>query len=259
LTEPAADRAPVADYQANQGFSRINRYLHAVRYRELRRFLSLVLTGPEPTIFEAGCGYGDAVDVARAVLGGRPFKYYGVDYWAAFVEHASARRSSPDVRFECRDLRDMADEGFQPPEPPDCILALETFEHVTEYDVPKVVDWLARMRVPALITVPNEVGPAVLIKNFGSALMGYRRHREYRIEDTLNAGFHRLERLRAHGTGHLGFDWRWLLSVLKQRYTVEVRTSPLPFVPRSLSPSIFFYCWPREWADPPRSQRPMRV
>jgi SAM-dependent methyltransferase len=227
LTEPAADRAPVADYQANQGFSRINRYLHAVRYRELRRFLSLVLTGPEPTIFEAGCGYGDAVDVARAVLGGRPFKYYGVDYWAAFVEHASARRSSPDVRFECRDLRDMADEGFQPPEPPDCILALETFEHVTEYDVPKVVDWLA--------------------------------HREYRIEDTLNAGFNRLERLRAHGTGHLGFDWRWLLSVLKQRYTVEVRTSPLPFVPRSLSPSIFFYCWPREWADPPRSQRPMRV
>jgi hypothetical protein len=132
-------------------------------------------------------------------------------------------------------------------------------EHVTELDVPKIVDWLARMKVPTLITVPNEVGPALVVKNLGSALMGYRRHREYRIQDTLNAALGRMERLRAHGTGHLGFDWRWLLSVLKQRFTVEVRTSPLPVVPRSLAPSIFFYCWPRDWADPPRSQRPLNV
>jgi SAM-dependent methyltransferase len=251
--------APVADYQGNQAFSAINRYLHAARYHELRRFLSLVLTGEEPRIFEVGCGYGDAVDVIRSVLGERAFKYYGVDYWAAFVEQANATRSAPDVRFENRDLRDMAEEGFRLPEPPDCIIALETMEHVTELDVPKIVDWLARMKVPTLITVPNEVGPALLVKNLGSALMGYRRHREYRIQDTLNAAFGRMERLRAHGTGHLGFDWRWLLSVLKQRFTVEVRTSPLPFVPRSLAPSIFFYCWPRDWADPPRSQRPLNV
>ena len=75
--------------------------------------------------------------------------------------------------------------------------------------------------------------------------MGYVRHREYRLTDTLNAALDRLERLPPHGTGHLGFDWRWLLSVLKQRYQVDVRTSPFPFMPRSLSPSIFFYCWPR--------------
>ena len=153
MTGRASDGAPVAEYQSNQGFSRINRYLHAVRYRELRRFLALVLTTPEPTIFEAGCGYGDAVDVARAVLGQRRFTYSGVDYWAAFIDEAVARRSSPDVRFECRDLRDMAEEGFRPPEPPDCILALETLEHVTEYDVPKVIDWLAlaMLRVPSLL------------------------------------------------------------------------------------------------------------
>ena len=30
--------APVADYQGNQAFSAINRYLHAARYHELRRF-----------------------------------------------------------------------------------------------------------------------------------------------------------------------------------------------------------------------------
>jgi SAM-dependent methyltransferase len=251
--------ASVSEYRSNQGASAINRYLHKVRYRELRRFLSLVLTGAEPKIFEAGCGYGEAVDVIRSVLGGRPFRYYGVDYWATFIDEANASRSSAEVRFEYRDLRDMADENVQLPESPDCIIALETLEHVTEYDVPKVIDWLARMKAPALITVPNEVGPAVLIKNLGSAVMGYRRHREYRMQDTFNAAFGRLERLRAHGTGHLGFDWRWLLSILKQRYRVEVRTSPLSFVPRSLSPSIFFYCWPREWVDPPRSERPSRV
>lgn len=147
-------------------------------------------------------------DVIEAVLTGRSFKYYGVDYWTAFVDEANARRSAPGVCFECRDLRDMADADVRLPEPPDCIIVLETLEHVTEYDVPKLIDWLARMKAPALITVPNEVGPAVLVKNLGSALIGYRRHREYRIQDTLNAAFGRLERLQPHGTGHLGFDWR---------------------------------------------------
>src|SRR5215204_6498274 len=123
------------------------------------------------------------------------FKGGRSDYWAAFVEQANSTRSAPDVRFENRDLRDMAEEGFRLPEPPDCIIALETMEHVTELDVPKIVDWLARMKVPTLITVPNEVGPALLVKNLGSALMGYRRHREYRIQDTLNAAFGRMERL----------------------------------------------------------------
>lgn len=240
----AANQA-VTDYRSKQQFNPINRYLHSIRYGELRRFLATVLTKDDPSIFEIGCGYGQSIDVIRSALGGRSFKYYGADLGTSYIEHAKSHHGSSDVRFECRDARDMAAESFRPPEPPDCIIALEVFEHIRETDVPKVVEWLVRMDAPALITVPNETGPAILIKNLGSAAMGYVRHRDYRLKDTLNAAFGRMERLPPHGRSHIGFDWRWLLSVLKQRYRVDVRTSPYPFVPRSLSPSIFFYCWPR--------------
>jgi len=240
-----AGNLAVAEYRSNQDFNPINRYLHSIRYRELARFLSTVLTTPEPRIFEIGCGLGQSIEVIRSTLGGRPFHYHGVDYGANYVDHANAQHGAPGLRFECRDVIDMAAEDFRPPEPPDCILALEVLEHVPEADMPSIIDWLARLGPPVLITVPNETGPAVLIKNLGSAAMGYTRHLEYRWADTVNAALGRLERLPPHAGGHKGFDWRWLLSVLKQHYDVEVRTSPYRFVPRSLSPSIFFDCRPR--------------
>ena len=93
------------------------------------------------------------------------------------------------------------------------------------------------------VTVPNEIGPAILIKNLGSFLMGYKRYKEYSIQETLYASIYELDRVARHGTGHKGFDWRWLAQTLRQNVTISRKiTNPSQFIPKFISPSIGFIC-----------------
>ena len=93
------------------------------------------------------------------------------------------------------------------------------------------------------ITVPNEVGPALFIKNIGSALMGYTRYKEYKWRETFFASIYELDKVERHGTRHIGFDWRWLAQTLRQNVTIVKKTSsPANFIPKFISPSIGFIC-----------------
>mgnify|MGYP004181272689 CR=1 FL=1 len=60
------------------------------------------------------------------------------------------------------------------------------------------------------VNVPNEIGPAVLIKNIGSFLMGYLRYKEYSFMETIYASLYKIDKFKPHYDGHKGFDWRVL-------------------------------------------------
>lgn len=72
----------------------------------------------------------------------------------------------------------------------DLIISLEGFEHLPEPLVVRTVEAIGKSNFKYLyVTVPNEIGPAILIKNVGSFLMGYGRFREYAWSETIAASF----------------------------------------------------------------------
>ena len=117
-----------------------------------------------------------------------------------------------------------------------------------EHAVVRIVENIARQRPRLFVcSVPVEVGPIIWIKNVGSWLMGYLRHTEYRWHETLWAGLYQLDRLPPHGTGHKGFDWRWLAQTIRHNLRiVEFRRLPARLLPAGLSTSVFFVARPRE-------------
>lgn len=216
------------------------------------------------SLLEIGCGYGKSLQVIKQNANLPIHRYLGIDIEADFIKHCQQQHSCNDsfhsslssgspisssqkekIEFIHADIREYASKKRDLSFHPNAIIALECFEHMNEYDIPLIIDWIASLDCPLFISVPNEIGPAILLKNIGSWLMGYTRFKEYSLSDTLNAAIFRLEKLPKHETGHIGFDWRWLLSVLKQRFIVtNIGTSPFSFIPRFLSPSIYFYCVP---------------
>ena len=73
--------------------------------------------------------------------------------------------------------------------------------------------------------------------------MGYRRYKEYSWAETFAASVYNLDKVERHGTGHKGFDWRWLAQTIRQNCKItQVTTSPLQGIPSCISPSIGFIC-----------------
>lgn len=256
--------ASLQEYIACLEYNRITRYLHTIRYRHLIHFLqSLPATLSEIEskhrhiqLFEIGCGYGKSIEAIKLFNMGsqaaehkKPLlleQYFGIDIDPAFAAYCQKKFPDPNHQFKYADIRSFVQGKETIPFKPNAMIALECFEHIHEADVPSILEWMASLRIPVFISVPNELGPALAIKNLGSALMGYVRHKEYRWQETWYASRYQLERLPAHQTGHIGFDWRWLAAVIHQKFNiVKIGTSPFDFVPRFLSPSIYFYCLPR--------------
>ena len=78
-------------------------------------------------------------------------------------------------------------------------------------------------------------------EDVGSLASGYSRHKEYTWRETFWAGLYCLDRLPPHGTGHKGFDWRWLAQTLRKSFKiVHVHKLPSDVFPTALSTSVFF-------------------
>lgn len=244
------------DYVSCQNYNFITQFFHSIRYRHLKNFIQSVLLNSSSRqtfqssglaqsasmdLFEIGCGYGKSLDVVSNVQ-----NYTGIDIDPQFAAFCQQKFTNPNYQFLHADIRDFVKGIKTIPFQPSAIIALECFEHIQERDVPDIIHWLASLKCPVFISVPNEVGPALLFKNIGSALMGYVRHKEYSWLETWYAATFQMERLPLHQTGHIGFDYRWLASIIQQNFhIVKVGTSPFDFIPRFLSPSIYFYCTPR--------------
>lgn len=129
----------------------------------------------------------------------------------------------------------------------DVIFALETLEHIPEHDVVRLVEAIAVARPKLFIcSVPVEIGPAVWLKNVGSYLTGYIRHKDYTWTETFWAGLYQLDRLPPHVITHKGFDWRWLAQTIRHNLSIiDTRRLPFGFLPASFAFTVFIIAEPK--------------
>ena len=228
-------------YEKNQEFNAVTRVLHSTRYRNLEKIaleLSPVFDN-KLRVLDIGCGPCAAFSRLNKLR--NDIDYFGVESNQDFCDLANERyKTSDNFHIYCESIEDKLDfiNKF------DLIIGLESFEHISENVVVRVIETIARCDFQRLyITVPNEIGPAIAIKNIGSMLMGYIRHREYTWKETFYASICELDKVTIHSRGHIGFDWRWLGQTLRQNVRIIRKyTSPLQLIPKVLSPSIGFLC-----------------
>lgn len=228
--------AELHDYERVQNFNAITRFLHSVRYRKLLEVASQLQPrhGDKLKVVDIGSGPCKAYSVLSSALN---IDYHAIELDNEFAEVAQQRYGARDnFRLSHGSIMDHLDsiDGA------DLVIALESLEHIPENLVVRVVEAIGASEFQRLyVTVPNEVGPAIAIKNVGSLLMGYQRHREYNWGETFRAAAYDLDRVGLHDTGHKGFDWRWLAQTIRHNCEIlEIFTSPMKGVPRSMSPSI---------------------
>ncbi|MET0069631.1 MAG: class I SAM-dependent methyltransferase [Candidatus Thiodiazotropha sp.] len=193
-------------------------------------------------IIDIGCAHAKLY----SILNGK-FKldYIGIDPNADYVQAAQERYQG---KSNFRIINDTAEKQLHLITDADIVVALETFEHVPEHIVVRIVEVIAKTQPKLFIcSVPVEVGPAIWIKNLGSLASGYMRHTEYTWKETFWAGVGRLDKLPPHGTGHKGFDWRWLAQTIRHNMRIkEMRKFPFRVFPAWLSTSVFFIAEPRQ-------------
>ena len=190
-------------------------------------------------IVDIGCGPAKSYSYLSGL--GLDFSYLGIELREDFASLALERYGD---RSNFSIVCDSIENHYNLLDDADIIIGLESFEHIPESLVVRVVEAIAKSKFKYLyLTVPNEIGPAILIKNLGSFLMGYMRHKEYSWRETIAAACYDLDSVERHHVAHKGFDWRWLAQTLRQNCRiVEITRSPFNVIPTSFSPSIGFLC-----------------
>lgn len=236
----------VETYEAAQNYSGLNSWLHGFRFRHLVGTAQRLATPGRPlAALEIGCAYGKAFGALNAAL---PIRYVGVDPHPDFIAEAQRRYGAQaNFRVVCEGGNSFVAREGEGLGALDLVFALETLEHIQAAEVMQLLDRIAALRPRRFIaSVPVEVGPAILLKNLGSALTGYQRHREYTLAETLWAGFYRLDKVAPHACGHKGFDWRWLAHSIHQAMPiVRIRRFPVNWLPGALSTSVYIEAAPR--------------
>lgn len=225
-------------YEKTQNFNFITTYLHNIRYKNLLDLFRTIKKkeNNKINVIDIGCGVGKSYELLSANYN---INYYGIEANKGFYDIANERYGDFE-NFEI--VCDSVENQFSKFLDSDIVIGLETFEHIPEHLVVRVIEAIAKSNVPLFYcTVPNELGPAVMIKNVGSFIMGYTRHKEYSWRETIASSIYDLDNVGLHGVGHKGFDWRWLAQTIRHNLQIEsIKTSPFNFVPKSFSPSIGF-------------------
>jgi len=228
------------DFERTESFNFITKILHSSRYRNLRNLIRKI---SEPRkvlkVVDIGCGPAKAYEILSQL--NIEFRYFGIELREDLAKIAEHRYgSNGNFQIVC----DSVENVYEAFSDTDLIIGLESFEHIPESIVVRVIEAISKSNFKYLyVTVPNEIGPAILIKNVGSLLMGYRRYKEYSWYETFAAAVYNLDSVERHGIGHKGFDWRWLAQTLRQNCRIlKITTSPLPLIPKFISPSIGFVC-----------------
>jgi SAM-dependent methyltransferase len=241
------------DYARKQIFCRssVVRWSHGSRFELARRLVQ----GRGGRLLDYGCGDGTFVamvhDSFREAL--------GVDVDAAQVQECMRRLGAmPNLRFAM--TADMAhpSEARQW----DVVTCMEVLEHCLEDERRRVLDELARLVAPqgaVVISVPIEVGPSLIGKQFFRALAGLRRLGDYQYRERYGPG--ELVRAAAGGAvsrpsyegvgaqgvyryhGHKGFDFRTLEREIRARFRIEQRLfTPMPWLGPVLNSQVWFVC-----------------
>jgi 2-polyprenyl-3-methyl-5-hydroxy-6-metoxy-1,4-benzoquinol methylase len=145
----------------------------------------------------------------------------------------------------------------------DTVMCMEVLEHCPEAERVRVLDALRRLTAPGgriVISVPIEIGPALLGKQLFRAIAAWRGHGDYKYRETytprelLAAALARPNLTRARYRvvtngrafdycGHKGFDWRILEKEIRDRFVVQRRLfTPLPALGAIANSQAWFVC-----------------
>jgi len=243
-------------YERNQSFNRLVTWLHSQRYRHVIDAVKPIVPIDRPLqVLDIGCGLGRLYDVLNCSF---RIEYTGVDPQAGYLDEANERYG------EHANFRSLCVSAADPvicDRPYDVVIALETMEHIEGPTAARIIEQIAEISPRRFVcSVPIEIGPSVLIKNVGSVLMGYSRHRTYTWKQTLAAGLYQLDKLPRHSISHLAFDWRWLAQTIRDHFRiVETRFFPFRFLPAAVSATAFFIAEPRRSAATKTCRRKSRA
>lgn len=239
------------DYARKQIYcpSRVVRWSHGSRFRLASRLARQHAGG---RLLDYGCGDGTFI----AMLHDDFVEAVGVD-----VE--------PRQLAEClRRLGHLRGVGFisthEVADTPrwDVVTCMEVLEHCVEDERRHVIDRLARLVAPdgvVIVSVPIEIGPAVVAKQSMRALAGLRRlgdygHRERYspLELLRSAVGARIPRVTMQGEGpdgpyryygHKGFDYREVRADLSRCFTIEQRVfTPMKWLGPVVNSQVWFIC-----------------
>jgi 2-polyprenyl-3-methyl-5-hydroxy-6-metoxy-1,4-benzoquinol methylase len=237
--------------------SRVVAWSHGSRFRLAARLATAAGAGRR--LLDYGCGDGTFIGLTHGTFA----EAIGCDIDAAQLAHCRVRLGNLDgVRFvHIDDLAGGAHRGAY-----DVVTCMEVLEHCVDEERLRVLDALHRVvgaggRV--IISVPIEIGPALLGKQMFRAIAAWRGHGDYAHRETYSprelmaaalgrSGLARAEyevdtpagRLRY--CGHKGFNWRVLEREIVRRFTVEQRRfTPLPAFGGMLNSQVWFVCRPK--------------
>jgi len=246
---------PIAsgDYARKQIYcpSKVVASSHGSRFR-----LAGQLAGGGSRLLDYGCGDGTFIALTHGAFP----TVVGADIDAAQLEECRRRLGDlGGVTFvPATELQGAAHERAY-----DVVTCMETLEHCTDSERVRVLGELARLARPGarvVISVPIEVGPSLLGKQFFRAIAAWRGHGDYRYRETYSprelvaAALGRRNLVRAQYVvdtpagpmeycGHKGFDWRVLEREIHERFSVERRLfTPLGPLGAVLNSQVWFVC-----------------
>jgi len=228
-------------YEEFQEQDFITRWLHNSRYSNLKKIVKKTCKelNKSINIIDIGCGPSKAFQVISEL--NIEFKYIGIEIRKDFYQ-LSLERYGENDNFSI--INDNVENCFDEFIKADLIIGLESFEHIKEGIVFKMLEAISKSSFKYLyVTVPNELGIALLIKNIGSYIMGYQRSKDYSLIETIYATTYNLDKIKRVYDDHKCFDWRWLAHSLRLNVDIiEKTTSPSNLIPTFISPSIGFIC-----------------
>jgi 2-polyprenyl-3-methyl-5-hydroxy-6-metoxy-1,4-benzoquinol methylase len=217
----------------------LTRLAHRRRYDKT---LDLVAELRGATLLDYGCG--DGLLLKRALERHLMVRGVGVDSSAAM------RRLARSVLTGISGVSVIAPDELPrhlPPASCDVVLCCETLEHASRPS--DILDLLRTYVAPAgrvIITVPVEVGPALLGKQVGRFLascISRYRYEHYKTSELLAAALLWKTAGSDEERGHKGFDYRTVERLVRERFTIT-RTvfSPFPRLGPLANSTIMWLC-----------------
>lgn len=251
MTDPIAS----GDYARKQIYcpSRVVAWSHGSRFRLAGRLAAL--ESPR-RLLDYGCGDGTFI----ALTHGTFVEAVGADIDAKQLDDCRRRLGDlAGVRFvRTADLSSGAHAGAY-----DVVTCMEVLEHCVDAERVRVLDDLGRLVSAGgrlVISVPIEIGPALLGKQLFRAIAAWRGYGDYRHRETYSprelaaAVCARPHLVRAEYDldtpagpirycGHKGFDWRVLEREIAERFAIEQRQfTPLGPLGPILNSQVWFVC-----------------
>ena len=246
------------DYARKQIYcpSRVVAWSHGSRFRLAARLAAAAGAGRR--LLDYGCGDGTFIALTHGAFADA----VGCDIDDGQLQECRSRLSGLDrVRFiHLTDLTDAHTAAY------DVVTCMEVLEHCVDAERTRVLDRLRRLVTPegrVIISVPIEIGPALLGKQFFRAIAAWRGYGDYQYRERYSprelasAAMGRRSLSRAEydvktpsGSmrycGHKGFDWRILETEIAQRFRIsDRRFTPLPPFGRVLNSQVWFVCTAR--------------